>query len=87
MTSETSPRWTLENLHREGVCVSDDGDYFLVDKYHPAMQLVINNMDIMSCPACPVQMESADGVHYRIAPFLFTRCCEAIRDSGYLSQK
>ncbi len=77
MNSDTGPQWTLENLHSEGVV--EDGDSFLVDKNHPAMQLIINNMDIMSCPKFPVQMELSDGAKFRLSPLLFSKSCETIK--------
>jgi hypothetical protein len=84
MASVTGPRWTLENLHREGVSISEDGYSFLVDKNHPAMQLIINNLNAMSHPCCPIQMELIEGVYYRTSPFLFSKCCESIKNHGHL---
>ena len=74
-------RWTAENLETEGVVHVEDKGYFLVDKEHPVISLLQQNMSFLT-PGTDGRtvMDDAmlDGRYYRLSSLLFNVACSSV---------
>ena len=71
-------RWTAENLETEGVVHVEDKGYFLVDKEHPVISLLQQNMSFLA-PDTVMDDAMVDGRYYRLSSLAFNVACSSVK--------
>jgi hypothetical protein len=72
-------RWTSENLETEGVVYCEQTSCFLVDKEHPIIHMLQQNMHFLSYDTIINEKSLVDNRYYRLSGTAFRVSCLAIR--------
>jgi hypothetical protein len=73
------PRYTHENLDKEGVMLLTGASYYFVDLDHPAIQMLRTNEDTLGVHISPEP--AAEGRWYKVDVDAFMFCVHNIRDN------